>query len=363
MIKLERIPDSVTVGVCQRFLDRMKTDDIRDWVNGELPRVGVTDLEIKREHVYHLIGRANRRGFFVLCPPEEETLTNRLAEHFSLRSNEIQVVGTRHSLESVAAAAAKTTVELIEKLSKQKPDLHIGVGGGFTTMLMARKLASLLPIAKQLPTKLTIHALSTGFDVYAPHTAPVAFLSCFDHAAIKIDRIGLFAPAFVASKNYAKIKNSPGVKEAFGAVPSDGLDIVITSLGDASHPHGDFNTFLKRSSKKGAEALRDKGWAGDVQYRPYSIDGPITDNTLMRTVTLLELDDLIALASKPNKHVIVVAGPCGSCGETRSGAVYPLLVNSRLKLWSRFVMDIDTAKELLDMPITAQSARPPIPEA
>ena len=57
------------------------------------------------------------------------------------------------------------------------------------------------------------------------------------------------------------------------------------------------------------------------------------------------------MASKPNKHVIVVAGPCGRCGDTRSDAVYPLLVNSRLKLWLRFVMDVDTAEDLLDMPI------------
>ncbi|MBW2715300.1 MAG: hypothetical protein JRD03_04455 [Deltaproteobacteria bacterium] len=351
MIKLERIPDSVTVGVCQRFLDRKKTDEIRDWVNEELPRVGVLDLTIKREHVYHLIGLANRRGFFLLSPPEEERLTDRLAEHFSLRSNEIRVVSASHSLESVAAAAAKMTVELIEKLSKQKPDLHIGVGGGFTTMLMARKLASLLPTAKQLPTKLTIHALSTGFDVYAPHTAPVAFLSCFDRAAIKVYRIGLFAPAVVAFEDYSRVKGWPGVKEAFDAVPDDGFDIVITSLGSASHPHGDFNHFMESGSPDGSKALRDKGWVGDVQYRPYSIDGPITDNTIVRTVTLLELDDLVALASKPNKHVIVVAGPCGQCGDTRSDAVYPLLVNSRLKLWSRFVMDVDTAKDLLDMPI------------
>jgi DNA-binding transcriptional regulator LsrR (DeoR family) len=244
-------------------------------------------------------------------------------------------------------------VELIERLSEEKSDLHIGVGGGFTTMLMARKLASLLPTAKRLPTKLTIHALSTGFDVHAPHTAPVAFLSCFDQAAIKIHRIGLFAPAVVASNQYKRVKGWPGVREAFEAVPSDGFDIVITSLGSASHPHGDFSTFMERGSTEGLTALRDKGWVGDVQYRPYSIDGPITDNTLVRTVTLLELDDLVALASKPNKHVIVVAGPCGQCGQTRSDAVYPLLANERLKLWSRFVMDIDTAKELLDMPIAA----------
>jgi DNA-binding transcriptional regulator LsrR (DeoR family) len=110
---------------------------------------------------------------------------------------------------------------------------------------------------------------------------------------------------------------------------------------------------MESGSEEGLMTLRKKGWVGDVQYRPYSIDGPITDDTIDRTITLLELDDLVALASKPNKHVIVVAGPCGRCGETRSDAVYPLLANGRLKLWTRFVMDTNTAKELLNMPAVA----------
>ena len=353
MSKLERIPDSVVVGVCERFLERNSTMKIRDWVNEELAQLGVLGCDIKREQVYQLVTLGNRRGYFLLSPPEQETLTDRIVEHFGVQSNEIRVVGTRHSLELVAAAAAKLAVELIENLSKEKSDIHIGVGGGLTTLLVARKLASLLPTAKQLPTKLTIHALSTGFDVYAPHTAPIAFFSFFDHAPIKIDRVGLFAPAVVDFDDYARVKKWPGVKEAFQAVPVDGFDMVITSLGSASHPHGDFNTFMKSGSERGSKVLRKKGWIGDVQYRPYSIDGPITDDTIVRTVTLLELDDLVALARKPNKHVIVVAGPCGSCRETRSDAVYPLLTSSRLKLWSRFVMDVDTAKDLLNMPTAA----------
>ncbi len=157
----------------------------------------------------------------------------------------------------------------------------------------------------------------------------------------------------VASNQYKRVKGWAGVVEAFEAVPPDGFETVITSLGSASHPCGDFNTFMESASKPGWEVLRQKQWAGDVQYRPYSLDGPIMDNTFMRTVTLLELDDLVALAAKPNKHVIVVAGPCGQCGQPRSDAVYPLLVSERLKLWSRLVMDVDTAKDLLDMSAAA----------
>jgi len=353
MMKLNQIADAVLVEVCRRFLKRESTMEIRDWVNKELPQVGISDYEIKREQVYQLVGLATRRGFFLLSPPEEKTLTDRLVKHFGVANNEVRVVGARHSLEPVVASAAKLAVELIEELSKDKPELHIGLGGGWTTMLMARKLAALLPSAKRLPKKLTIHALSTGFDVHTSHTAPVAFFSFFDHVPIEIECVGLFAPAVVDTDDYERIKELPGVIEAFEAVPTDGFDLVITSLGSASHDHGEFSTFMARGSPPGWKTLLDKQWRGDVQYRPFSMDGPIMDDTIVRTVTLLELDDLIALASKPNKHVIVVAGPCGQCGKPRSNAVYPLLANSRLKLWSRFVMDIDTARELLNMPASA----------
>jgi DNA-binding transcriptional regulator LsrR (DeoR family) len=353
MKKLSQIPDAVLVEICRRFLKRESTMEIRDWVNKELPQVGISDYEIKREQVYQLVGLATRRGFFLLSPPEEKTLTDRLVKHFGVASNEVRVVGARHSLEPVVTSAAKLAVELIEELSKDKPELHIGLGGGWTTMLMTRKLAALLPSAKRLPTKLTIHALSTGFNVHRSYTAPVAFFSFFDDLSIEIDRVGLFASAVVDTHDYEHIKELPGVIEAFEAVPTDGLDLVITSLGSASHDHGDFSTFMERGSVPGWMTLKNKGWIGDVQYRPFSQDGPIMDDTKVRTVTLLELDDLVELASKPNKHVIVVAGPCGQCGKTRSDAVYPLLANSRLKLWTRFVMDIDTAKELLNMPASA----------
>ena len=76
-------------------------------------------------------------------------------------------------MERVATTAAKKTEELNEERSMNKDELRIGVGGGWTTMLMARRLAALLHSEKQLPTSLTIHALSTGFDVHAPHTAPL----------------------------------------------------------------------------------------------------------------------------------------------------------------------------------------------
>jgi hypothetical protein len=51
---------------------------------------------------------------------------------------------------------------------------------------------------------------------------------------------------------------------------------------------------------------------------------------------------------RDGKHVILIARQCGNCGLTRARALLPLLQNPALKVWSHIVMDIATAKELLN---------------
>ena len=131
------------------------------------------------------------------------------------------------------------------------------------------------------------------------------------------------------------------------------MHIVFSSLGSASHGHGDFYSFMQLGKKRGLKVLEKAGWIGDVQYRPYSATGPITEDTEIRAVTLLELDELRAMANSADKHVVLVAGPCGICAKTRSDAVRPLFEEPKLRLWSRFVMDIQTARDLLKTPKAA----------
>ena len=349
-MRVHELPDFMLVEVCERFLAAEKADDIKEWVNAELPKLHFPAEQISREQVYSIIRLARKRGFFFISPPEDTAFGDRVANRYGVPRSEVQVVSSRKALEPVAHAAARTAVQLIEQLASERDELTLGVGGGRTTRLVVRHLASLLRTAKRLPKLLTIHTLSTGFDVFEPDTVPLSYFSFFEGISIEIKFVGLFATAIVETKDYARIKKLPGVKEAYAAIPKDGFDIVITSLGSASHPHGDFSRFMASGSSKGLDVLRKNGWVGDVQYRPYSNRGPIGSNTFVRTVTLLELKDLVALARRPDKHVIVVAGPCGQCGGSRCDAVYPLFASKKLKLWSRFVMDLSTAQELIDWP-------------
>ena len=175
----------------------------------------------------------------------------------------------------------------------------------------------------------------------------MSFFGHFDRAAPDIEYVGLFAPAVVEAEEYDHVKELPEVNKSFSMAKK--IDIVITSLASSSDKHGELNRFLNVGEKKaqGVEALRRSGWVGDVSYRPYSNTEPITKSKAIRAVSLFELKDLVELANQPNKHVVLVAAPCGICNEPKGEALRPLLQERNLRLWTHLFMDLTTAQSLL----------------
>jgi hypothetical protein len=55
----------------------------------------------------------------------------------------------------------------------------------------------------------------------------------------------------------------------------------------------------------------------------------------------------VTLAAHPDKHVVLVAGPCSVCKKSRANAILPLLLERSLKVWKTIVTDVGTARELL----------------
>ncbi len=96
--------------------------------------------------------------------------------------------------------------------------------------------------------------------------------------------------------------------------------------------------------------IEERGWIGNVQYRPYTSSGPATeaanDN---RAVTVFELEDLASMSREKNKFVILMARKCGKCGMTRARALIPLLTNPRLAVFSHLLVDSSTARDLLKL--------------
>jgi len=121
---------------------------------------------------------------------------------------------------------------------------------------------------------------------------------------------------------------------------------VITSMAGVTDELGLLNRFMKHD-KKGMEELKKAGWKGDVQYRPFSEKGPIMVNSGIRALTIFEIADIVDLASRPDKRVILVCGPSGQSQESKAYALKCLLEQPSLRVWTHVVTDVTTARQVL----------------
>ena len=345
--QLPDLPERHLLRLCEMFLQKKSVTSIRDWVNEKLGEEG-RSIEITREQIYPYINVAIEKGFLSLQAPPCYVLNQRINDLYRVQGvgdNPITVVNAIEStaLDHVAQEAASLALALIKSLGAIKETVHIGLGAGFTTLRIATYLAALFRAEKELP-RLVLHALSTGFRVDQPRTAPVAFFSLFEPLGFDITYVGLFAPAVVATQHYPSVQQEPGVAESFKA--RGAIDLILTSLASANDNHGALNQFLATHAND-VTPLEREGWIGDVQYRPYSHRGPISHEADIRAVTLFDLPELVTLAQTPNKYVVVVAGPCAECKQTRTDALVPLLERRELKVWTHLVLDFQTADELV----------------
>jgi hypothetical protein len=381
--------------VCDAFIRGGRN---ADWIADQVERRFNETLH--RTQVYQVLGEARVRGYFFLTPPRDEFLAERMLDRFvrsrknggphgqGLASGGVTRTGRRStqgpadddddrktievvcqgfevSLEPVAIAAAEMALKVILAIAARagsranggrtrgdgndEPEVHVGFGAGATTMLVARHLAELL--RKQVkPPRVVLHALSSGFNVTEPATAPVAFFNFF-HGIPGVTYRGLFAPAYVVPTDWDTTRGQFGVRESFAE--KDSIQVIITALASRVDDHGELNRFMELNPQEGKETRRilddEEGRVGDVMYRPFSATAPITRHVGIRAVTLFELDDLRSAAQDERKAVILVAGPCGSpgCRRSRSDALLPLLEQPSLDVWSHLVTDDFTAVECL----------------
>jgi DNA-binding transcriptional regulator LsrR (DeoR family) len=340
------VDDGLLIEICQRYLageTRVKT---AKWLTKVLGR------EFTREAVYREIARAVRLEYIRLDPPPNLELQLGIADQFKQTREQIHVIDAQGATarDLVAAAAARHVVRLIDEVSRTKDRVCIGLGGGGTVDRVAHSLAKDLRKRFDLPP-LALHALTPGFDVFRPRTAPVSSLGYFNGINTDIEYVGLFAPAVVPAETYEEVTSRRGIIESFDKAHE--IDIVITSCARAADEHGELNRFMQVASHddgdRTADILLEAGWVADVTYRPYSELGPIELEHGFRGVTLFELEDLVRLIrEEKNKHVVLVAAPCGQCHETKVEALLPLLTQPEtLKLWNHLFLDTKTAMGLM----------------
>lgn len=332
--------DEIVFEVCYRLIERRENADaIVTSLKAE------RGIEISREQVYRLVREGIDQKFVRMSAPTRRTLAERLAKGCGVGEDRIQVVAARGALanEHVAARGAEITLRLIKDLGKRRPTVHLGLGAGWTTMRLARHLAHLIREDPPQP-RLVLHALSSALDPADPMRSPVAFFTFFQDMS-RIDFVGLFSAAAVDVRNYERDKRLPGVAEPFAR--RNEIDIVVTSLGDPHHEDGSLNRFLRLSPARAAEDLRKNHVVvGEVQCMPFSAQRPVTMRSGFRAVTLFEIPELVDRAQMQDKFLLLVAAPCGKCGELKTDALRPLLTEAGLRIWTHVVVDIAQAEIL-----------------
>jgi DNA-binding transcriptional regulator LsrR (DeoR family) len=341
------IPERYAFRLCEKFFTEKR----------EGRRIGATSLarwlqskgiSCSREQVYDLLNEGIDRGYLKLCAPPEISLSRQMARVFGFREEQMEVLNVIGPTieERLGQAAAERVLERIREIGATGKSIHIGFGAGMTTCLVAAALAKLLRFEPDLP-QITIHALSSGFSVVRPQTAPMAYFAFFNGLNPPVNFVGLFAPAVVNFHEYESIIELPGVKESFEWRAK--IDIVVTSLAKKEDNDGQLNRFMRLAPQWGVGALEEACWVGDIQWRPYSDSGPVNIDTAIRAVTLYEIPDLLEFAGTPGKSVIVVCGRCNVCHDDKARALLPLLREPSLRVLNHLVTDRTTAQRVLTL--------------
>jgi hypothetical protein len=248
MRRFRDIDDELLFEVCKMFLSGdMGVKKIADALNARWKNRGI-NRSVTREQIYSMINEARKRGYFILSPPLNHAVGQRIADRYQKDPASIHVVPVRKNLGDVASATAGLALDLIQRLGEKKDKknkkhtVHLGLGAGWTTMLIAEELAKRLRAAEKI-RPLSLHAMTPGFEIERPRSAPASFFGFFANLGVPIDFVGLFAPAVVRTRDYANTKRWPVVAEAFARAKK--VELVITSLASAADPHGDLNTFAE----------------------------------------------------------------------------------------------------------------------
>jgi DNA-binding transcriptional regulator LsrR (DeoR family) len=322
------------------FVQGLNVSEIAAEINKEL------NFNLSREQIYPLLAQAMKLELISLQPPVNKKVAAEVAKKFELNAERIRVVNVSDKWggEHVAAEGARWVLDLLKEIagSEHKP-VRLGLGPGRATLDFSRHLGRLLE-SDVHPPRLKLIAISAGAPPRSPAYASVSFFNLFPNHLVD-EYMGLFAEPMVPANEFDKIKERPLVKDAFDL--RDAVDIVVTGMGDINDEHDLLRRFLE-DCRYDIGKLKDAGWKGNVQYRPYTSTKAIVEGAKqMRAVTLFELDDFVRIAGRRDKRVVLIARQCGVCGMTRANALRPLLTEKALKVWSELVMDMATARELL----------------
>ena len=302
---------------------------------GELFCEGKTPAEIaellglSREKPYELLRRAAQRRRLRYVAPLDLQLTFAIERKYpSLKR--ARVVQTAVAGQ-VAFQSAFLLKDLIRERSQQVDgrSIHIGLAGGNLLRETVRCLAQIWrdPSEPSLgEVKCYFHALVGGFnDEDDPNDDPNTFFTHFNgEPAVNASFVNFPSPGMVTSEEAELLKRVGGIRQSYERAKL--LDIVITSAG--GHWHKGCSRLHSLYRRLGEfDALSDldmKGCIGDLMWMPIADSQAVWPPAATRAMTLLELCDLPSFVSRGGS-VVLVLGPCGSCGEPKDEVLKSVL--------------------------------------
>ena len=327
--------------VAELFLKHSRSaDDIASLINNEFS----PNPPLKRVDVYSFVRLAVTKGIVKLIPPAHEVLQRQIEHRFDLDEGTVHVVpASVHNTEIVSIVAANRAYLLISGLmEKKKRSVGLGLGAGTATEEFCRALADELR-AHPLPHPLKLIAISAGSSPMHPALAPSSFFHLFPKEMIEMS-VGLFAEPLVRTRDFPELKQRPWIAPSFRA--REHCDIIISSMGMVDDPCDKLRQFLEESGANVTE-LRQRGWIGNVQYRPFGAEGLIEESEEdFRCVTLFDLPCLKKFVETRDKHLLLIGRICRGCRMTKKKALLPLL-RKEFRLFTELFIDIQTGRELV----------------
>jgi DNA-binding transcriptional regulator LsrR (DeoR family) len=209
-----------------------------------------------------------------------------------------------------------------------KEEVHIGFAAGLSMLQLAQAFADLLcERVEDLPRKIVLVALVTGYEAGSPTTDPNSFFTYFLNRPLRVQMefVGLHAPTIIRSEQISRLRKNREIADAFAE--SERLDIIATSGADWSDGHSWLRTFMQGRSQESLDELIRAGATADLLWQPLGEHGPLDEQTACRALTLIELRDLPTFV-KDGKQVLLMLGPCCSCKRPKGRVLQSVLGNS-----------------------------------
>jgi hypothetical protein len=339
--------------ICELFFADTKAQEIADLVNSEFQLK--KPAEWNRQNVYAALKLAKELGWVKFQSPGNRSLEESLVKDFKLKPKTVHVVATPRpeDNELVASSAASIALERIRKLHKDGLEtVGLGLGVGRACLDFARHLSSLIRTAPDRTSiRLTLHAISAGCPADKPYYSPTSFFNLFDRPNV-VKAVGLFCQTMCHVRDFQRVTEQSGFDEAM--CHRDAINIVVNSMGCPDDPHDLLSQSLTQE-KVDVDMWKTRlHVAGNVQYRPFTPEGPVTEGEdELRAVTLFELDDFVTWSKQEDKCLILISRQCGVCkGEgsrARAKALYPLLTQPNLRVFKELFVDEVIAAEALKL--------------